>query len=206
MHILAIDQGTSGTKAIVVDPEDGVCGLAEVPVHPHYLNGGGVEQDPDELLASVLQAGRAAVASAGRPIDAVSLANQGETVLAWDPATGRPLTQAIVWQDRRAEALCAGLAAHRDLFAARTGLPQSQVSTAVARLKEAGAGLVAVGWMPSARTMSHKVAFATRLNRATVATHSPASQASARSQRHLPAASTPVDPITAMFTPSVQWG
>ncbi|MGJ6123137.1 FGGY family carbohydrate kinase [Mycolicibacterium sp. Y3] len=122
MTVLAIDQGTSGTKAIVVDPTDGVCGVAEIPVHPRYLDGGGVEQDPAELLASVLSAGRAAVADAGRPIDAVSLANQGETVLAWDPGTGRPLTPAIVWQDRRAEALCAGLSERRETLAARTGL------------------------------------------------------------------------------------
>ena len=122
MTVLAIDQGTSGTKAVVVDPEHGVVGLAEVPVHPRYLGGGGVEQDPDELLESVLSAGRAALAEAGRPIAAVSLANQGETVLAWDPDTGRPLTAAIVWQDRRAEALCAELGSHADDVAARTGL------------------------------------------------------------------------------------
>ncbi|BBY26034.1 FGGY family carbohydrate kinase [Mycolicibacterium sediminis] len=122
MTVLAIDQGTSGTKAIVVDPEQGVCGVAEVPVHPRYLEGGGVEQDPNELLDSVLDAGRAAVAQAGRPIDAVSLANQGETVLAWDPATGRPLTQAIVWQDRRAESICAELSGHAAELASRTGL------------------------------------------------------------------------------------
>ncbi len=122
MTVLAIDQGTSGTKAIVVDPADGVCGVAEVPVHPRYLDGGGVEQDPDELLASVLAAGRTAVAEARRPIAAVSLANQGETVLAWDPVSGRPLTQAIVWQDRRAEALCSELSEHRETLAARTGL------------------------------------------------------------------------------------
>jgi glycerol kinase len=120
--VLAIDQGTSGTKAIVVDPDGGVCGVAEVPVHPRYLDGGGVEQDPAELLESVLAAGRAAVAEAARPIDAVSLANQGETVLVWDPATGRPLTQAIIWQDRRAEALCAELADHRETLSTRTGL------------------------------------------------------------------------------------
>ncbi|MEV0672800.1 FGGY family carbohydrate kinase [Mycobacterium sp. NPDC050441] len=122
MTVLAIDQGTSGTKAIVVDPEEGVVGIAEVAVHPRYLDGGGVEQDPAELLESVLGAGRAALEQAGRPVDAVSLANQGETVLAWDPATGEPLTQAIVWQDRRAESLCAGLAEHADMLAARTGL------------------------------------------------------------------------------------
>ena len=101
MTVLAIDQGTSGTKAIVVDPEDGVIGLAEIDVHPRYAEGGGVEVDPAELLRSVVDAGNAAVAQAGRPIDAVALANQGETVLAWDRETGRPLTPAIVWQDRR---------------------------------------------------------------------------------------------------------
>ena len=120
--VLAIDQGTSGTKAIVVDPEAGVVGVAEVPVHPRYAGDGAVEQDPAELLESVLTAGRAAVAEAGRPIDAVSLANQGETVLAWDPDTGRPLSAAIVWQDRRAEALCTELREHRDEIARRTGL------------------------------------------------------------------------------------
>ncbi len=54
MTVLAIDQGTSGTKAIVVDPQEGVVGVAEVAVHPRYLDGGGVEQDPAELLESVL--------------------------------------------------------------------------------------------------------------------------------------------------------
>lgn len=122
MTVLAIDQGTSGTKAIVVDPEQGVVGLAEVPVHPRYLDGGGVEQDPAELLESVLGAGRAALEQAGRPVHAVSLANQGETVLVWDPDTGRPLSPAIVWQDRRAESLCADLAGHADMLATRTGL------------------------------------------------------------------------------------
>ena len=122
MTVLAIDQGTSGTKAIVVDPEHGVCGVAEVAVHPRYLDGGGVEQDPGELLESVLAAGRAAVAQAGRPIDAVSLANQGETVLAWDPDTGSPLTEAVVWQDRRAESICAAMSEHADRFAVETGL------------------------------------------------------------------------------------
>ncbi|MCV7177980.1 FGGY family carbohydrate kinase [Mycolicibacterium sphagni] len=122
MTVLAVDQGTSGTKAIVVDPADGIVGLAEVSVHSSYVNGGGVEQDPDELLESVLSAGRAAVAQAGRPIHAVSLANQGETVLAWDPETGRPLTQAIVWQDRRAGEVCDALSEHAEQLAECTGL------------------------------------------------------------------------------------
>lgn len=120
--VLAIDQGTSGTKAVVVDGDGGVLGIAELPVRPTYLPGGGVEQDPRELLDSVLDAGREAVARAGARIDAVTLANQGETVLAWDPVTGAPLSPAIVWQDRRSEGICAELDGFRDRIADTTGL------------------------------------------------------------------------------------
>ena len=120
--VLTIDQGTSGTKALVVDGDGNLLGLSEHPVRPHYLPGGGVEQDPHELLASVVGAGRAAVSKAGVPIDVVTIANQGETVLVWDPDTGKPLSNMIVWQDRRAESICAELAAHKDTFAQRTGL------------------------------------------------------------------------------------
>ncbi|GAA2868739.1 FGGY family carbohydrate kinase [Streptosporangium fragile] len=120
--VLAIDQGTSATKAIVVDDGGTVLGLAEHPVRPAYLPGGGVEQDPRELLDSVLGAGREAVARAGTRIDAVTLANQGETVLAWDPATGDPLSAAVVWQDRRSEGVCAELDGAAPRIAAVTGL------------------------------------------------------------------------------------
>ncbi|WP_030681440.1 FGGY family carbohydrate kinase [Streptomyces sp. NRRL B-1347] len=121
--VLAVDQGTSGTKALVVCPERGVIASADAPVRPRHLPGGRVEVDPGELLASVLDAGRAALDRAGEPVAAVGLANQGETVLAWDPATGEPLTDALVWQDRRAEPLCAELAAHADELKDLTGLP-----------------------------------------------------------------------------------
>ena len=122
MNILAIDQGTSGTKAVVVDENGAVLGLAEIPVRPAYLPGGGVEQNPQEMLDSVLDAGRQAVAQAGVPLDGVTLANQGETVLAWDPDTGAPLSNAIVWQDRRSEALCAELDGAKQMVARTTGL------------------------------------------------------------------------------------
>ena len=115
-HFLAIDQGTSGTKAIVVDEAGQVVSIAEVAVRPEYLAGGGVEQDPEALFDSVVGAGREALAQAGVPVAAVALANQGETVLAWDRGTGRPLTPAVVWQDRRAESICAlavGVRGHR---------------------------------------------------------------------------------------------
>ena len=125
-HFLAIDQGTSGTKAVVVG-FDGhgagqVVSIAEVPVRPEYLAGGGVEQDPEALFDSVVSAGRQALAQAGVPVAAVALANQGETVLAWDRDTGRPLSPAVVWQDRRAESICSPLAGSADAVAQRTGL------------------------------------------------------------------------------------
>lgn len=120
--VLTIDQGTSGTKALVVDGDGNLLGLSEQAVRPHYLPGSGVEQNPHELLASVVGAGRAAVSKAGVPIDVVTIANQGESVLAWDPDTGKPLSSVIVWQDRRSDELCTELAEHRDTFARRTGL------------------------------------------------------------------------------------
>lgn len=125
--VLAVDQGTSGTKALVVCPERGILAAASVEVRPRHGDDGSVEVDPAALLGSVVQAGRRALAEAGVPVAAVGLANQGETVLAWDPATGRPLTPAIVWQDRRSAGLCDDLAASDPALPARlaalTGLP-----------------------------------------------------------------------------------
>ncbi|WP_328485608.1 FGGY family carbohydrate kinase [Streptomyces zaomyceticus] len=121
--VLAVDQGTSGTKALVLCPERGVIGSGTAPVRPRYLPGGLVEVDPRELYDSVVSAGRAALAEAGTPVVAVGLANQGETVLAWDPATGLPLTDALVWQDRRAASVCAELDSHAERLRQLTGLP-----------------------------------------------------------------------------------
>ncbi len=121
--VLAVDQGTSGTKALVVCPDRGVLASATVELHPRYGSDGSVEIDPELLLASVVEAGRTALTRAGEPVAAVGLANQGETVLAWDRSTGAPLTPAIVWQDRRSSALCTELAPSADVLAQVTGLP-----------------------------------------------------------------------------------
>ncbi|MFI6528511.1 FGGY family carbohydrate kinase [Streptomyces uncialis] len=121
--VLAVDQGTSGTKALVLCPRRGVIGSGSAPVHPREGPGGLVEVDPAELYGSVVRAGRQALAEAGEPVAAVGLANQGETVLAWDRATGRPLTPALVWQDRRAASVCAELAPHAEALRRLTGLP-----------------------------------------------------------------------------------
>jgi glycerol kinase len=120
LNVLAIDQGTSATKALLVGPGDEVLGRAEIPVTVRSTGEGGAETDPEELLASVLAAGLEAVA--GARADAVALANQGETVLAWDRATGRPLSTAISWQDRRSAGICDRLAPSASRLARITGL------------------------------------------------------------------------------------
>ena len=123
MNILAIDQGTSATKALVVAPGGVVLGQAEVAVHPRIVGSDGVEQDPEELWQSVMAAGRAALDAARVPVVTIGVANQGETVLAWDRASGRPLSTALSWQDRRGRGVCERLAEHAAELGVRTGLP-----------------------------------------------------------------------------------
>jgi glycerol kinase len=121
--VLAIDQGTSATKAVVVDDDGTVLSFAEVPIKVHAGPAGAVELDPEELWASVVAAGSRALSSAGRPhLTAIGLANQGETVMAWDPRTSAPRGPAIVWQDRRAEVICDRLREHAAFLADHTGL------------------------------------------------------------------------------------
>ncbi len=123
MAVLAIDQGTSATKAVVVADDGTVIGLAEVAVTVQPTSDGGVEVDPEALWASVLAAGRDAIAAAGNPaLTAIGLGNQGETVVAWDRATGRAHGPAIVWQDRRSSVVCDRLADHGPRLAQLTGL------------------------------------------------------------------------------------
>jgi glycerol kinase len=123
MNVLAIDQGTSATKAIVVAEGGRVLGEGSAPVHPQPGPGGAVEQDPRELLESIVTAGRAALDAAGEPVEAVGVGNQGETVLRWDRATGRPYGPALSWQDRRAVTITNELAEHADRLTEITGLP-----------------------------------------------------------------------------------
>ena len=90
MRVLAIDQGTSATKAVVFDDGGEILASVEAAVTPAVVPGGGVEQDPEQLWESVVLAGKDAMARSGGGVAAVGFANQGETVLAWDRATGRP--------------------------------------------------------------------------------------------------------------------
>ena len=113
-YVLALDQGTSGSTALVVDAEGHVRarGYAELP--QHYPQPGWVEHDPEEIWRVTEAAAREALATAGvsgRDIAAVGITNQRETTILWDRATGRPVHHAIVWQCRRTAAICDALKA-----------------------------------------------------------------------------------------------
>jgi len=123
MNVLAIDQGTSSTKALVVAEAGEILGEGNAPVHPRAGADGAVEQDPQELLDSIVSAGRAAIDAAGAEVEGVGLANQGETVLRWNRETGEPYGPALSWQDRRAVSVTRDLAAHEGRLTEITGLP-----------------------------------------------------------------------------------
>jgi glycerol kinase len=109
--VLAIDQGTTSTRAILFDREGRACASAQVPLTQIYPAPGQVEHDADEIWRSVLQVGRAVVSEAGADsIAAIGITNQRETTVVWERATAKPLANAIVWQDRRTAPLCAELA------------------------------------------------------------------------------------------------
>jgi glycerol kinase len=107
--ILAIDQGTTGTTCLVVDGELQVRGRAYAELPQQFPRPGWVEHDPEEIWASVLAAAEAALADAGassRELRAIGIANQRETTVLWERRTGRPVANAIVWQDRRTAERC----------------------------------------------------------------------------------------------------
>ncbi len=123
-YVLAIDQGTTSTRAILFDAQGAVRRSAQSELTQYYPRPGWVEHDPEEIWRSVVSSARAAVAAADGPIAALGIANQRETTVLWERATGRAIHNAIVWQDRRTADLCArwraeGLA---ETVAQRTGL------------------------------------------------------------------------------------
>jgi len=125
--LLAIDQGTTGSTALVMDTAGATIGRATREFHQHFPAPGLVEHDADEIWQSVLDAVKGALEAAGiggERISAIGITNQRETTLIWDRATGRPIHPAIVWQDRRTAARCAELRAggHLEQVRATTGL------------------------------------------------------------------------------------
>jgi glycerol kinase len=126
-HILAIDQGTTSSRAIVFDAGLRVIAVAQEEFPQHYPASGWVEHDPTDLWSTVAGTARAAIEKAGidaRDIAAIGITNQRETTLIWDRATGQPIHNAIVWQDRRTANICEALTAagHAPMITARTGL------------------------------------------------------------------------------------
>lgn len=126
-HILAIDQGTTSSRAILFDASLRVVALAQEEFPQYYPASGWVEHDPADLWSSVAGTARAVIEKAGvsaKSIAAIGITNQRETTLLWDRATGKSLHNAIVWQDRRTATLCTLLKnqGHEPMITARTGL------------------------------------------------------------------------------------
>jgi glycerol kinase len=121
--ILAIDQGTTNTKALLVNREGEVAFRASAPLRLLHLQPDFVEQDPLLIWQSVLDAIGKCIAYS-RDIAGIAISNQRETILAWERATGRPIANAIIWQCRRAATICDRLRAdgHEPLLRERTGL------------------------------------------------------------------------------------
>src|SRR5712671_6115919 len=128
-YLLAIDQGTTSTRAILFDTDGAVRHTARQELRQIYPRPGWVEHDPEEIWQAVVATCREAIAAAAngpnpRPIAAIGITNQRETTVLWERGSGRPVANAIVWQDRRTAELCeswraAGLT---DRVAERTGL------------------------------------------------------------------------------------
>ncbi|HUF26944.1 MAG TPA: glycerol kinase GlpK [Gemmatimonadaceae bacterium] len=121
-HVLAIDQGTTGTTCLVVAADGRIIGRAYREVTQHYPRPGWVEHDPDEIIDGVTDAARSAIADAGVTPSAIGITNQRESVVVWDRESGRPVHRAIVWQDRRTTARCHALRPHAAEVTRRTGL------------------------------------------------------------------------------------
>lgn len=126
-HILAIDQGTTSSRALVFDADLKVIATAQQEFPQHFPQSGWVEHDPTDLWSTTLQTCRDAIQDAGLTADriaAIGITNQRETTLVWDAKTGEPIHNAIVWQDRRTADYCRSLreTGHDVMITAKTGL------------------------------------------------------------------------------------
>ncbi len=126
-YVMAIDQGTTSSRAILFDEKMAIKTIAQEEFPQHYPANGWVEHDPSDLWSTVAATCRAAIEKAGisaADIAAIGITNQRETTLVWDKVTGEPLHNAIVWQDRRTADYCAEMVAagHEETITQKTGL------------------------------------------------------------------------------------
>ena len=123
-HVLALDQGTTSSRALVVAADGRVVGRGSRELQQYFPQPGWVEHDADEIFRGTVEAARDALREAGVTPDAIGITNQRETIVLWDRATGRPLDRALVWQDRRTTERCAELraAGHAEAIGRATGL------------------------------------------------------------------------------------
>ncbi len=126
-YILALDQGTTSSRAIVFDAQGRIRGTGQKEFTQYFPQSGWVEHDAAEIWSTQIGVAQEALANAGvraGDIAAIGITNQRETVVVWDKATGKPVHHAIVWQDRRTAAMCDALreAGHEALVRERTGL------------------------------------------------------------------------------------
>lgn len=113
-YLLALDQGTSSSRAIVFNRAGQIVASAQQEFPQHFPQPGWVEHDPLDIWSSQLATRRAALEQArlgAADMAALGITNQRETTVVWERATGRPIFNAIVWQDRRTEAICERLRA-----------------------------------------------------------------------------------------------
>ena len=122
--ILALDAGTTSSRALVFDREGNLLALAQREFRQLYPQPGWVEHDAQEIWRTQIDVAAEAIEKANVPIAAIGITNQRETTVLWDRETGRPVANAIVWQDRRTAAMCDALraAGHEGLVRERTGL------------------------------------------------------------------------------------
>jgi glycerol kinase len=126
-YILALDQGTTSSRAILFDQAGAIAAVAQHEFEQFYPHQGWVEHDPTEILTSQMSCAVEVLGKAGarpRDVAAIGITNQRETVIVWERATGKPIHPAIVWQDRRTAARCAELEASGagETVSAKTGL------------------------------------------------------------------------------------
>ena len=155
--VLAIDQGTTSSRAIVFRSDISIAATAQQEFPQHFPASGWVEHEPEDIWTSTVTVCREALEKAGltaKDIAAIGITNQRETTVVWDRATGRAVHRAIVWQDRRTADICARLKTegHEPAISAKTGRPS--VGSASSRRKSVVLREIEISSRPSASAMS----------------------------------------------------